>query len=136
MTPLMDGTPLDRERYVSLETFRKDGSGVKTPVWAAPLDGGLVVFSEGRSYKVARIRRDPRGRVAGCSVRGVVHGPWYEARCSLIEDAREVARAHAAIRKKYGFQGFILDVSAALAGRTKRRAWLRIEVTEAPPGEG
>jgi PPOX class probable F420-dependent enzyme len=128
----MATTPLDRERYVNLETFRKDGSGVKTPVWAAPLDGGLVVFSESKSYKVKRIRRDPHGRVAGCNVRGAVHGPWYEARCSIIEDAAEIERAHAAIRKKYGVQSFVTDFFAGLAGRVKKRTWLRIDVD----GEG
>ncbi len=127
----MAGTPLDRERYVNLETFRKDGSGVKTPVWAAPHDGALVVFSEGKSYKVARIRRDPRGRIAGCDVRGKVHGSWYDARCSIIEDAAEIERAHAAIRSKYGVQAWFTDFFAGLAGRAKRRAWLRIEVEPA-----
>ena len=26
------GTPLDSERYISLETFKRDGTGVPTPV--------------------------------------------------------------------------------------------------------
>src|ERR1700729_2183968 len=48
--------PFAAERYISLETFKRDGGGVKTPVWAAPLDGALVVFSAGDSFKVKRLR--------------------------------------------------------------------------------
>ena len=52
------GTPLDKERFISLETFKKNGDGVKTPVWSAPLDGKLVVFTAGGSYKVKRLRNN------------------------------------------------------------------------------
>ncbi len=41
---------LDRARYVSLETFRRDGRGVRTPVWAAPRGGKLYVFSEANAW--------------------------------------------------------------------------------------
>ena len=57
-------TPLDGETYISLETFRKDGSGVKTPVWAAALDGKLVVMTDGTSHKVKRLRSNPAATAA------------------------------------------------------------------------
>ena len=62
-------------RYINLESFKKDGNGVKTPVWCAPLDGHIVVFTEGEAYKVKRVRRNPKVRVAECDVRGKVLGP-------------------------------------------------------------
>ena len=55
------GTPLDRDPYVSLLSWKRDGSGVETPVWAAPLDGKLVVFTLKDSFKVKRVRRNPKG---------------------------------------------------------------------------
>ena len=67
-------TPLDDEQYINLETFRKDGSGVKTPVWAAAQDGKLVVMTDGTSHKVKRIRADPKVRAAACDARGTVNG--------------------------------------------------------------
>ena len=49
------GTPLDRDPYVSLLSWKRDGSGVETPVWEAPLDGKLVVLTLKDSFKVKRI---------------------------------------------------------------------------------
>ena len=47
-------------KYLSLTSYRADGSGVATPVWFVEVDGRLLVDTGGDSYKVTRIRRDPR----------------------------------------------------------------------------
>jgi len=115
-------TPLDSVQYVSLETFRKDGSGVKTPVWVAPLDGKLVIATGGSSYKVKRIRNDPRVRLAVCNSSGSqILGPWYEGKAGIAQDA-EAARADAAITAKYGLQRRVFNFFAKLFGRDKDRA--------------
>ena len=119
-------TPLDDARYVSLETFRKDGTGVKTPVWAAPLDGRLVVFSEGASYKVKRLRNNPKMRVAACDVRGKVRGEWIEGTGRILENPEDIARALKALRAKYGYQSAVTDFFARLTGRFERRAYLEL----------
>lgn len=49
----MSSTPLDDATYVSLRTYRRNGSPVDTPVWQAPLQGYLVADTDGRSYKVS-----------------------------------------------------------------------------------
>lgn len=122
----MAKTPLDDERYINLETFKKDGSGVKTPVWAAPLDGKLVVFSEGKAYKVKRLRRDPRFRAAGCDVRGNVHGAWYSGSGRIVEDAAEIERCLGALRAKYGWQVAVTNFFARLSGRFNKRAYIEL----------
>jgi PPOX class probable F420-dependent enzyme len=124
----MPSTPLDDERYVNLETFKKDGTGVKTPVWAAPLDGRLVVFTDGTSYKVKRLRRDPRIRVAPCDVRGNLKGDWRDGTGRVLEDAGEKARAMAALRRKYGWQIRVLDVFSWIGRRIGRRAILELSI--------
>jgi uncharacterized protein len=125
----MPSTPLDDERYVNLETFKKDGTGVKTPVWAAPLDGRLVVFTDGTSYKVKRLRRDPRIRVAACDVRGNLKGDWHDGTGRILEDAGEKARAMAALRRKYGWQIRVLDVFSWIGRRIGRRAFLELSIS-------
>jgi hypothetical protein len=120
-------TPFDDERYISLETFKKDGNGVKTPVWTAPLDGKLVVFTDGTSYKVKRIRRNTKCRVAGCNSSGAkIHTEWKDGTARIIEDKGEAERAHAALRKKYGILMGLADVGSKLFGRIGRRAYLEI----------
>ncbi|HEY8087955.1 MAG TPA: PPOX class F420-dependent oxidoreductase [Polyangiaceae bacterium] len=117
------------ETYVSLETFRKDGSGVKTPVWAAPLDGTLVVFCAGDSFKVKRLRNDPRCRLAGCDVRGKVHGDWHDGTGRVIDDSAHVTRILAALRAKYGLLFAVTDFFSALTGKKKKRAYLELTLT-------
>jgi PPOX class probable F420-dependent enzyme len=122
------GTPLDAQRYINLETFKKDGAGVKTPVWAAPLDGKLVVVTDGTSYKVKRLRRDPHVRAAACDVRGKPKGAWHEGKGRVIDDPEHARRALAALEQKYGWQVRLLNFFARLGGRIQRRAYLEIEV--------
>jgi PPOX class probable F420-dependent enzyme len=114
------------ERYINLESFKKDGNGVKTPVWCAPLDGKIVVFTEGESFKVKRIRRDPHVRIAKCDVRGKVLGPWQEGSCVVMADAEQEKRAYAVLRSKYGWQMKTLDFFSGLAGKKNKRAVLEI----------
>jgi PPOX class probable F420-dependent enzyme len=123
--------PLASERYINLETFKRDGNGVKTPVWTAPLDGKLVVMSAGDAFKVKRLRRDPRARVAACDIRGNVRGPWLEATGRILEGADDVRRAHAALRAKYTWQIAVGDFFARLFGRIHKRAYLEIAVKAA-----
>ena len=63
---------LASERYVSLTTFKRDGASVSTPVWVVSDDGSrLLVWSGQQTWKVRRVRRDPRVFVAACTFRGV-----------------------------------------------------------------
>ena len=98
------GTPLDDDAYVSLLSYKRDGGSVATPVWAAPLDGKLVVFTLKDSFKVKRIRRNPKVRVAKCGVAGKLLGPWHDGTCVVVADPAHEARAYAALDAKYGWQ--------------------------------
>jgi uncharacterized protein len=119
-------TDLADERYINLESFKRDGSGVLTPVWCAPLAGKIVVFSAGSAYKVKRVRRNPRVRVAACDVRGKLLGPWRDGSCVVVEDPAHQQRAYAALRAKYGWMMMITDFFSALAGKKSKRAVLEI----------
>ena len=122
------GTPLDNERYISLETFKKDGAGVKTPVWAAPLDGRLVVVTDGTSYKVKRLRNNPKLKAAPCDARGKVKGDWHEGTGRVLEATADRERALAALHDKYGWQIRILDFFSWLGRRRERRAFLELTI--------
>jgi PPOX class probable F420-dependent enzyme len=119
-------TPLDQERYISLETFRANGTGVATPVWAAVLDGRLVIVTDGTSHKVKRLRANSKIRAAACDVRGNVRGPWYDGECRIVSDPGQVERAHRALIEKYGWQMRMLDLGSRIMRRYGRRAWLEV----------
>jgi uncharacterized protein len=121
-------TPLDDDPYVSLLSFKRDGTGVQTPVWAAPLDGKLVVFTLKDSFKVKRIRRNPHVRVAKCGVAGKLLGPWYDGACVLVTDGAHEARAYEALNAKYGWQMRLGTLLRSTFGGLDKRAVLEITV--------
>lgn len=122
---------LEHAGYISLATFRKSGAEVRTPVWFAEQDGTYFVFSAGEAGKVKRLRNSPRARLAPCDVRGKVLGNWYEARAELLTDSQNVTRAHTALRRKYGWQMALLDFFAGLSGRSRRRAYIALQLVPA-----
>jgi PPOX class probable F420-dependent enzyme len=88
------------QKYISLETFKKSGQGVKTPVWFVLHDGAFYAYTEADSWKVKRIRNNPRVRVAVCDIRGNVKGPWLDATASLV-DGEERRVADGLLDRKY-----------------------------------
>ena len=120
---------LDRHRYLALSSFRRSGAEVTTPVWFAAAGGKLCVFTAGDSGKVKRLRRSSRARVAPSDARGRVQGTWRDATARLVTEPASIERAHAALRAKYGWQMWLADAFARLAGRLGRRAWIEIEVS-------
>jgi uncharacterized protein len=57
-------------KFLSLTSYRRNGTGVPTPVWFVTEGGRLLVMTDEHSGKVKRIRRDPFVRIAACSARG------------------------------------------------------------------
>jgi len=77
-------------RYLNLETYRRDGRGVRTPLWFANGPGSdpvLYVYSLTRSGKAKRLRRSPDVRIAPCEARGRVTGDWVAARARIVAGA-------------------------------------------------
>lgn len=92
---------IGRCKRTLLLTYRRDGTPVPTPVWAARAGETLYVRSERSSGKVKRLRRDPRMLIAPCTVRGRPLGAPLEASASVLGAARE-AVAERALASRYG----------------------------------
>jgi uncharacterized protein len=87
-------------KYLSLTSFRRDGTGVATPVWFVRDNGRLLVETDAGSYKVRRIRRDPHVRIAVCDARGRLLGDAVEADAAILpEEGRE--RVERLLARKY-----------------------------------
>ncbi len=85
-----------------LVTYRRDGTPVPTPVWAALGDGVLYVRSERSSGKVKRLRRDSRMLVAPCTVRGEPLGAPFEASARVLGGEEEELIAERTLAARYG----------------------------------
>jgi hypothetical protein len=121
-----------RAKYLNLETFRKNGIGVCTPVWFAqdvchstPSVTVFYVYSEAEAGKVKRIRNNPKVRIAPCTMRGNLTGAWVDARAHIAEGG-QASHAQELLRKKYGW----LKISGDFFSRLLRhkQAILAIEV--------
>ncbi len=76
-------------RYLNLETYRKNGKPVRTPVWFALARGGrtgetIYVYTTADSGKVKRIRNNPAARIAPCDPFGWFNGRWIEVRVEIV----------------------------------------------------
>jgi uncharacterized protein len=122
---------LSEASYLSLATFRKNGTEVCTPVWFAEEGGVLYLFSNGAAGKVKRLRNSARARVAPCDVRGKVLGEWREAQAHLLDSEADKKKAHGALRRRYGWQMAALDFFAGLFGRAAQREFIAVRLQPA-----
>lgn len=108
-------------KYLSLTSFRRDGSAVATPVWFVAEDGRLLVETDGDSYKVKRIRRDPHVLVAPCNARGRIRGELIEAEAEILPESERV-RVEQLLAQKYRIDRFIVYPIYRLVTRLRGRS--------------
>ena len=129
-----------RERYLNLETFRRNGAAVRTPVWFAAEEGAaggpmtLYVYSTADAGKTKRVRNSPVARIAACDMRGTVSGPWFDAVATLVTGA-EFDRAMRLLNQKYFAWKQLLNLSARLF-RPKPRAVIALRPALPAAGGG
>jgi PPOX class probable F420-dependent enzyme len=89
-------------KYVSLMTYRKDGTGVATPVWLVVNGSELYVVSEAAAWKVKRIRNNSHVVVTVCDIRGRIEpgAPSAEGTARLLDEAG-TATARTLLARKY-----------------------------------
>jgi hypothetical protein len=88
------------QKYISLGTFRKNGTKVSTPVWFGEDGDKLYVMTRSDMGKMKRIRNNPQVTVAPCTIRGKVTGPEAAASARTLPPY-EHAHARRTINRKY-----------------------------------
>lgn len=111
---------LDRlaaEKYVMVTTFRKNGTPVATPVWAARDGDELVLWSQREAGKIKRIRNNPEVVVQACDLRGkTTHGAEVPGKARLLDDD-VTERVRSTIARKYGITGQVTMFFSRLRGK-------------------
>ena len=94
--------------YISVESFRKSGEAVRTPVWFTADGDRVFRWTLSNSGKVKRIRGNPCVRLARCSARGEIAGEWISAVGRVYENRDAVKAQSRRMSGKYGllFQPF------------------------------
>ena len=101
---------LASEKYISLTTFKQDGTPVATPVWVVSDDGRrLLVWTGPNTWKVKRLRRNPRVVVSASDFRGRKRGESYEGMGWLL-DIPQGSLVEPLLDRKYGLTRRLLGV--------------------------
>ncbi len=115
------------EKYLNLESYRKTGQAVRTPVWFAQEGRIFYCYTEADSFKVKRIGNNPRVRIVPCDARGKVKGEWVDATARILDEAGE-RLTHRLLNRKYGLIKRVLDILAGIRGH--QRAAIAIDASE------
>lgn len=113
------------QKYLSLESYRRTGKPVATPVWFAEQNGVLYIYSLANAGKVKRIRNNSRVRVAPCNARGKLKGEMVDAE-AIILDSAGAERGHRLLNEKYGWLKKAGDIFSKL--RKRERAVIAIHI--------
>src|SRR6266487_4625258 len=107
-------------KYLNLETFRKTGVGVRTPVWFAqdvlrnaPTVTVFYIYSEADAGKAKRIRNNSKVRVTLCTMRGGVRGTWIDGYARICQDD-EAAHGQQLLTRKYSLLKIVGDFFSRL----------------------
>lgn len=120
--------PLHDAKYIALETFRKNGQGVKTPVWMVSQGEYLSVWTAAKSGKVKRIRNDGRVRVCASDWRGKPLGDWIDARARVHDDPSVVKSYNRLLGAKYGLSFWAIYWPVVLI----RKRYVIVEISPSP----
>lgn len=115
----------DNQQYLNLETFRKNGQGVKTPVWFAREGNTLYVWTQANSGKAKRARNISRVNIAPCKVDGTLLGDWHPATVRRDDSLEAVKKVRGLFAKKYG----LMFYAFALMGKLRKAQYTTLEIT-------
>jgi PPOX class probable F420-dependent enzyme len=99
--PAPDLAALFPGRYLSLTSFKRDGTGVATPLWFVSDGERLFALTDLHSGKVRRMRRDPRVLVAPCGPSGKLRGELREARAEVLAGTPDLERVQRLLIERY-----------------------------------
>jgi PPOX class probable F420-dependent enzyme len=118
-----------KEEFLSLETYRKNGETIKSPMWFAQDNDALYLWTMADTSKVKRIRNNPHVNIAPCKRMGEVTGEWMTAHATIDDSPIMVAQVEAMLLKKIGLFFRIFRVIDAIRDRQKNSYRICIKLT-------
>jgi len=107
--------PFLDQKYINLETYKKDGTPIRTPVWFV-IDKNLIyVITRESTGKVKRLRNNQNVRIVPCSFKGEPKNEWVKGVAEKItgDEADKVIKLR---KKKYGMFVRLIGVFTSQKG--------------------
>ena len=108
-------------RYLSVTSFKRDGTPVATPVWFVSDGERLFAFTDLQSAKVWRIRRDPHVLVAPCRVNGKLRGEPLHAHADVLTFVPDLEHIRKLLLARYKVSYRVVMLFYRLARRLRRK---------------
>lgn len=102
---------LEGHKYINLETYKKSGQAVRTPVWFVISENQIFITTRPDTGKVKRIRNNQKVKIMPCGMKGEPKGDWIEgtARFANETESQNVVNLR---NKKYGFKAKLVGAFA------------------------
>jgi len=112
------GNHLDQfldQKYINLETYKKDGTPVRTPVWFV-IDNNLIyVITRDSTGKVKRLENNQDVQIVSCSFKGEPKNEWIKGKVEKIT-GKEADIAIKLRKKKYGMSARLIGLFTSQKG--------------------
>lgn len=118
---------LERQQYINIETFRKSGLGVKTPVWFVQEGDTILVRTIANSGKVKRIRNNSQVKIAACKMDGTPVSEWVPAEAREVKEPEVHRKVDRLLDRKYGLMKKMFALASAIQGRKYTVLEIRIK---------
>ncbi|ELS58768.1 PPOX class F420-dependent oxidoreductase [Streptomyces viridochromogenes] len=115
-------------KYLLITSYRKNGTGVATPVWVVPDGDALGIWTVADSWKVKRIRARSDVLVGPCDLRGRPTGEQVPATAEICDEATG-ARYRTLIARKYGITGRLTLLGSRLRRGAHGTVGIRVTLT-------
>ena len=106
------------QKYLSLETYKRDNTPVQTPVWFVIDNDQLYITTKETTGKVKRLRNNQNARIAVCSMKGDIKSNWVDVGLENIPEENNVEKIVKLRKKKYGFSARLVSMFTSQKGKT------------------
>jgi PPOX class probable F420-dependent enzyme len=113
--------------FLNLESFRKNGQGVKTPVWFTQAGEVIYVRTVAGSGKVKRVRHNGNINIVPCEANGSPTGQWVTAQAVEVSEQETVSLVAQWLEEKYGAER-VRQFAAATAAQGRAYTIIKIEL--------
>jgi uncharacterized protein len=99
---------LETGKYINIQTYKKNGQAVSTPVWFIRKDNKIYFRTSRKSGKFKRIKNNNNVKFALCNISGKIKGEWHNGLAKIDPDINRLIFAR--INEKYGIVAHIMNV--------------------------
>ena len=106
------------QKYLSLETYKRDNTPIQTPVWFVIDNDQLYITTKETTGKVKRLRNNQNARIAVCSMKGDIKSDWVDVGLEKIPEESNIEKIVKLRKKKYGFSARLVSMFTSQKGKT------------------